>query len=195
MKNKKMSLTIVVLLLVVGVTAGYVASTYAKYTSDLGTKNGTATVAKWAFTSENQSKTLQINLDETYDENTLVANRIAPGTAGSFSITLSNEQSEVGVDYVLDIGTATNVPTNLKFYSDNTYTTEITNTKRVTGTLAPGATGENVTIYWKWEYETTNGDAADNTAGTNAASGNAAMTVPITITGTQAQPTQATSQP
>ena len=59
--NKKTSLIIMILLLVVGVTTGYVASTYAKYTSSLPEKSGTATVAKWAFTSENASKTLSVS--------------------------------------------------------------------------------------------------------------------------------------
>ena len=48
MKNKK-SLLVLVLLLLVGITSGYVASTYAKYTSKIENNNGTATVAKWAF--------------------------------------------------------------------------------------------------------------------------------------------------
>ena len=184
--NKKTSWVIIVLLLVVGVTSGYVASTYAKYTSDLGTKNGTATIAKWAFSDENSSRTLNLALDQTYDPDTLSSGKIAPGTSGSFSIELSNVNAEVAVNYELAIGTATNKPTNLKFYSNSNHTTELVNNK-LTGTLAPGAAATTKTIYWQWAYETTNGDAADNTAGEGAAT-NASMTIPITITGTQAQP-------
>lgn len=186
-KNKKTPLIIMTLLFVVGLTSGYVANTFAKYTSDLGTKNGTATIAKWAFTNENSTRTLSMSLDQTYDPNTLANGKIAPGTSGRFSIQLSNENSEVAVNYELNIGTGTNVPTNLKFYTDAGHQTLATN-NTITGTLAPGASATTITIYWQWAYQTENGDSADNESGTGAIT-NANMTIPITITGTQAQPT------
>ena len=68
MKNRKKSLLVVVLLLLVGVTFGYVSSTYAKYTSQITGNSGSATVAKWAFASDNTTQTLSINLASTYDK-------------------------------------------------------------------------------------------------------------------------------
>ena len=194
-QNKKSSLIIIILLLAVGVTSSYVASTYAKYTSDLGTKEGTATVAKWNFSSSNGS-TFDIALDGTYDPNTLVSGKIAPGTKGSFNIALSNTGSEVGATYEITIGEGTNIPNNLKFYT--AYTNENTNTpvtsNIITGTLNPNAT-KTITIYWVWAYETgtgnalTTNDSNDTSAGTSAYNGNATMTIPVTITGTQVTPT------
>lgn len=190
-KGKNATLVIIILLLLVGVTSWYVASTYAKYTSDLGTKEGTATVAKWNFSTTATDFT--INLSDTYNPDTLVANRIAPGTRGSFNIELSNAQSDVGAAYDIVIGTGTNVPANLKFYT--AYTDETTNTplngNKISGTLSPNAT-TTVTIYWVWPYETGSGetlitnDANDTTAGTTGAQ----MTVPLTIKGTQVIPTK-----
>ena len=148
--NKK-SLMIIVLLLLVGLTAGYVASTYAKYTSTVS-GSGTATVAKWAFSTENATQTITIDLGGTVDTTTLSADRIAPGTSGSFDVVLTNGDTEVGVDYSIMLTTITNQPTNLKFYSDNTYTTELTpGTTTITGTLdAEDATGVTIPIYWQW---------------------------------------------
>ncbi len=115
MKNKK-SLLVLVLLLLVGITSAYVASTFAKYTSKIENNNGTATVAKWAFTTDNSAQTLTVNLDNTPDPSTLVAGKIAPGTSGSFNIALSNATTETGVDWTISLKNVTNKPTNLKCY-------------------------------------------------------------------------------
>ena len=197
--KKKKSLMLIALLLLVGATSGYVASTYAKYTSEITGNNGTATVAKWSFEDDNTAQTLTINLAETYDATTLVANKIAPGTAGSFNIALSNENSEVGVDFVVALTSITNKPTNLKFYKTRsgsagayTYSNEITpGTTEITGQLAAeDSTGLNVPIYWVWAYETTETATNDpiDTANGEDTSANRTLTIGVTITGTQTPP-------
>ena len=115
MKKKKKSLLVVALLLLVGITSGYVASTYAKYTSQIAGNNGSATVAKWAFSTDNPAKTLTINFSGTYDASTLVAGKIAPGTSGFFNVALVNTHTETGVDWTIRLNSITNAPTNLKF--------------------------------------------------------------------------------
>ena len=190
---KKKNLGLIVLLLLVTVTFAGVAGTYAKYTAEITGKQGTATVAKWAFDTENQSKTLDVQLAPTAHASTLVANKIAPGTSGSFAINLSNKDSEVGVDFTVGLGTASNVPTNLKFYKDAAHTILLTSgTSTITGQIIAGdATGVDVTIYWVWEYETgtvtdgiATGDAADTTNGRAGST----MTLPLTIKGVQTKP-------
>ena len=188
MKNKK-TLLVLVLLLLVGITSGYVASTYAKYTSKLENNNGTATVAKWAFTTDNSVQTLTVNLDNTPDPSTLVAGKIAPGTSGSFNIALSNATTETGVDWTISLKNVTNKPTNLKFYKDSSHTTEITpGTGTITGQLAAqDSTALQVPIYWAWEYETNaiaTNDPIDTTDGEAANS----LTIGVDITGVQTQP-------
>ena len=188
MKNKK-TLLVLVLLLLVGITSGYVASTYAKYTSKIENNNGTATVAKWAFTTDNSAQTLAVNLDNTPDPSTLVAGKIAPGTSGSFNIALSNATTETGVDWTISLKNVTNKPTNLKFYKDSSHTTEITpGTGTITGQLAAqDSTGLSVPIYWAWAYETTaiaTNDPIDTTDGEAANS----LTIGVDITGVQTQP-------
>lgn len=188
MKNKK-TLLVLVLLLLVGITSGYVASTYAKYTSKIENNNGTATVAKWAFTTDNSAQTLTVNLDNTPDPSTLVAGKIAPGTSGSFNIALSNATTETGVDWTISLKNVTNKPTNLKFYKDSSHTTEITpGTGTITGQLAAqDSTGLSVPIYWAWAYETTaiaTNDPIDTSDGEAANS----LTIGVDITGVQTQP-------
>ena len=188
MKNKK-TLLVLVLLLLVGITSGYVASTYAKYTSKIENNNGTATVAKWAFEDDNEAQTLTVNLDNTPDPSTLVAGKIAPGTSGSFNIALSNATTETGVDWTISLKNVTNKPTNLKFYKDSSHTTEITpGTGTITGQLAAqDSTGLSVPIYWAWAYETTaiaTNDPIDTSDGEAANS----LTIGVDITGVQTQP-------
>lgn len=186
MRNHKNSSVLTLLLLLVVITTGYVASTYAKYTAEV-TGNGTAVVAKWAFATDNAITSIDVELDETYDATTLVADKIAPGTSGSFAIALNNENSEVGVDFTVMVGAITNAPKNLKFYKDSAHTTEITpGTTQITGQLVAGETTPlNVNIYWAWEYYTTDAnDALDTTDGEAGAT----LTIPVTVTGVQTQP-------
>ena len=182
---KKKSFMMMALLIMFGLSFYFVSGTYAKYTAEVS-GNATATVAKWNFATDNAITSLNINLDQTPDASTLAANKIAPGTSGSFAINLKNTNSEVGANFTLSLGTISDKPTNLKFYKDSTYTTEITpGSGTITGQLAAGdSTGIPVKIYWRWQYETTNGDAADTADGMSAKS----LTLPVTITGTQVAP-------
>lgn len=184
--NKKKVAPIVVLAAIAVTALGLAAAVYAKYVSSI-TKSGNATVAKWAFVSDNESSTLTCDLDKTYDATTLVGGKIAPGTSGYCEVELSNANTEVGVEYTISLpSTVANKPTNLKFYSDASHETEVTSAAPITGTLAPNATATSVKIYWMWPYVdgTDSYDTADTTDGTAAKT----MTMEFTITGTQVQP-------
>ena len=203
MKKKKLSLF--VLLFVIAIAGVFVVGTYAKYTSEIN-KTGNATVAKWDFVNDNNGNavSMAIQLPSTdIDEDTLVDGKIAPGTAGSFGVSVVNTNTEVGTNYSVSLDSITNKPTNLKFYKTRsgsagayTYSNEIvpgdaTNGVVMSGTLTPGdSVGAEATIYWVWEYEigtgatlTTN-DGYDTTDGATANS----LTVGVTITGTQVRP-------
>ena len=184
-KKDNKSILLIVLLVLVGLTSGYVSSTYAKYTSTIE-KESTATIAKWSFDTENANTDLDMNFAKTYNPSTLVANRIAPGTEGAFSLKLTNKDTETGVDYSITFNETTGVPTNLKFYEDAAFQNEIdVATDKITGSLAAGdATGDTVNFYWKWAYETVNGDEADTTDG--SAGGD--LVLKAKITGTQQTP-------
>lgn len=191
-KKKRNSLLLMVLLLLIVITGLYVVGTYSKYTAEVS-GNGNATVAKWDFENDNAITTINIDLEENYDETILSNNRIAPGTAGSFDINLVNTHSEVGVDFTVALGSVTNAPTNIKFYKDSSYTTELTpGTSTITGQLeAEDAVGKTVTIYWKWEYETgtvTDGIATGDSADTANGKSGSELTIPVTVKGIQIAP-------
>ena len=188
MKDRK-SILIVVLLLLVGVTCGYVASTYAKYTSQVTGNNGSATVAKWAFRTDNTTQTLSINFASTYDPTTLESGKIAPGTSGSFNVALVNSNTETGVDWTIRLNSVTGKPTNLKFYRDSAHTVAlIPGESTITGQLAAkDSTGLSVPIYWVWEYVTS--EAATNDP-IDTEDGEAAdtLSIGVDITGIQTAP-------
>ena len=176
MNKKKKRIGLIVLLLLFGITAGYVANTYAKYTSQVN-GSGTVKVAKWAFDTDNSSIDIDIDLTGNIDASTLVSERIAPGTSGSFDIELSNENSEVGVEFTITLSNS-NAPTNLVFDTGTT----------ITGTIAQGDT-LTIPVGFSWAYETTNGDADDTADGIAAND----MTITASIVGTQVQPGAAIS--
>lgn len=165
------------------------SGTMAKYTTTV-TGNGSATVAKWSFqvNEKDSAQTFTVNLTDTTINGNLKTDTIAPGTDGSFNIKLDASGSETAVDYKIVFSSIQNQPTNLKFYSDSTFKTEITDLESngITDTiaLAQVSTPVTKTIYWKWDYET----GSDDTADTGDAG--KAMTFKITVTGTQADPTK-----
>lgn len=189
MKNfeKRRTTVILCLILMLSIVAacGMLASTYAKYTSQID-KTAPAEVAKWNFDVENESVSFAIQLGQTVDATTLTAGKIAPGTSGSFNIPLTNGTTETGVDFTIALNTINDKPTNLKFYKDAAHQNELVpGTGTITGQIkAEDATGVTPTIYWQWPYETAGGDSQDTTDGKAAAD----LTVGITITGVQTEP-------
>lgn len=173
------------------ITTCLMAGTFAKYTSTY-TGSATATVAKWSPEFKSGSTTVSDNFTVAIEDTSLNSKvtdaKIAPGTDGSFAIEVAPNGTEVAFDYTITVDTAhaEKIPTNLKFYSDAAFTTELSgSTNTVTGSVALGATSSSTsTIYWKWAYETTSGDTADTADGTAAAT----MSVPITLTATQQNP-------
>lgn len=188
-KKKK---TMLALAIILGVAVvGLAAGVYAKYFSTLTSGNGTLTVAKWAFDTDNaNSGTLNCPLDKTYDTSTLKAGKIAPGTSGTCELSISNKNSEVGVDYIIKPSTVDGAPTNMLFYKDADHGEEFSASEPITGTLAPGAAAQTVKVYWVWPYETPeNSDAGDPTDTTNGKAAGT-MTMSFDISGTQVQPRQ-----
>lgn len=198
-KNKSKKSLIGLFLLLAIVAGGIGIRTYAKYVTSLD-KTASVTVAKWRFESDNTSKTLSFALGNTYDPTTLVNNRIAPGTSGNFTIQVSNENSEVGVDYEISF-LKSDLPAGITLTTDTTGVT-VSSTGSgasekwvVSGTL-PAPTGSNATALvknvefnWTWTYEDATGaikDATDTATG-EAATGSAS-TINAVVKGTQVQP-------
>ena len=178
MKSKRKSLILIGLLMAVGLTSGYVSSTYAKYVNTLENAEGTATVAKWDFKKGTNYGVFDITLPATVDPTTLVADKIAPGTGGTFTIDLDNSGSEVGVEYEIAFATATGVPSNLVFKSGST--SFVVTGSKVVGTI-PAGQSDSVELNWEWPYETTT-DGLATEDGEDTTNGEAASTMTLTAT-------------
>lgn len=179
-----------VLLIAVLMTTCIIGGTFAKYTSEVATATSTAEVAKWNVTTNvtdvnDTVDGIQFNLWGTaglkdtknngdaetpdYTEDDVVAGKIAPGTKGAFSFTITNA-SDVTAEgkVVLTIGNTSNIPVN--FYTDEAMTQSLTITENVATisglTMAKSGGTAEVTIYWQWAFEGNDGDTALGTAAT-----------------------------
>ncbi|MBO5349736.1 MAG: hypothetical protein J6A89_07985 [Clostridia bacterium] len=173
---------------------------WSKYTTTL-TGDSATTVAKWKFGTE--TTLTDLNLATTggavvFDEvNNVKTDRIAPGTSGHFTVALDTAGTEVALEYVIQLtGMTDSKPTNLHFYSDKDCTKLIDTADgaKYSGYISQDDTGtvHNVTIYWKWAYETepvATNDPIDTADGEAAAANG--VTFDMTITGTQVNPADA----
>ena len=85
MKKKKKILFAILILL--GIILSFIGGkTFSKYTSAVqGT--GTAEIANWVFKVNGKEDLVQsVDLLSTYNNETLVDNKVAPGTSGGFDI-------------------------------------------------------------------------------------------------------------
>ncbi len=173
------------------ISTGLLSTTLAKYTTTV-TGSGTAVVAAWSFKANGKGSGQTIDnvklVDTVHTEN-ISANVIAPGTDGKFIITIDGSGSETAISYNVTFDNLQNIPTNLKFYSDETFATEYDNLAAAVfnGTidLADIETPVDKTVYWKWEYYTSDdGDVADTL------NQNLEPSFDITVTGTQVKPAQ-----
>lgn len=176
---------------------------WSKYTTTLN-GNGTATVAKWKFGTNTTINGIDLATASNtagngvaFDTvNNVKADRIAPGTKGSFTVLLDTSGTEVALQYDIILSNITNKPTNLHFYSDADCTKLIEDTTHKTASVsgkisktdAEKAATKAVTIYWKWDYQTGTtteeiaaNDKLDTTDGEKANK----VTFDLTIKGTQ----------
>ncbi len=154
MRKKLISVLIVVVTIIIAFLGG---QTFSKYITQVkGT--GIANVAHWNFKVNNSEDVIQtINLASTVNNDTLVNNKIAPGTSGNFKINIDATDAEVGINYKVEFTNEQNKPTNLKFiYNGLTYNSIKEIEEKLTGTI--NAQDENkiitISIDWQWPYET-----------------------------------------
>ena len=185
------------------VSSCIVGGTLAKYTTT-ATGQGTAIVAKWAPTFQfgtngTFSASTDVNLTDgdVTDGKKLVADKIAPGTEGSFGVQLTRGDTEVGFTYEITISEIANQPANLKFYKEDGTTEllkegdvyKLTPTDHTMDANATGAAAtKTVVVKWKWPYEksanSTENDATDTADGTAGKT----MSFKLNCTATQVNP-------
>ena len=193
MSKKKTALLVICLLLAI-ILSFMIGKTFSKYISEVkGT--GTAEIANWVFKVNGKEDVIQnVNLLSTYNNETLINNKVAPGTSGSFNIVVDATGSEVGVDYAIQFLNESEKPQNLIFtYDDQQYTTIQDLEKDLSGTI--NANDENktrtITIYWEWQYQTGENENEINQndiIDTNNAKQLENYTFDICVAGTQVMP-------
>lgn len=195
-RNTTMATVILLMLLVSIATTILLGRTFAKYTSSaVGTD--TATVAKWSFKIGNkeiataEAQTIDINLfytvkdsDLTSDEAHVASGKIAPGTSGSFDLTVENS-SEVAAKYAisLEITEGTSLPIKYAVKTDGTQPAESDWKDTIDSVseteIAVNGKGD-AKVYWKWAF-----DGDDTATGIAARESATKVTVKATVTATQ----------
>lgn len=191
-KNKKILAIIAILAIIVLAFIG--GQAYAKYITEVR-GDGLARVATWSFNVNGSSEEIQqIDLLSTCNNETLINNRIAPGTSGNFNIIVDGTGSEVGIDYQIAIKDEVNKPRNLKFVYDGAeYSSVQELEEKLSGTINANDEQKQRTINigWKWAYETgmdENQIAQNDYIDTQDALAMQNYTFTVSVTGTQVLP-------
>lgn len=196
MSKKKKIIAIVAILsaIVISFLGG---QTFSKYITEVkGT--GSAQVAMWSFkVYGDNEQTQNVKLASTVDDSTLVDNKIAPGTKGSFSIKIDGEGSDVGINYNIKVQNETQKPANLFYtYQGKTYTDLNELALAASGIINADDSNKvkEILVNWEWPYQTgsdeiskSKNDAQDTQDGKNISN----YTFDIVVTGTQVIPTNA----
>lgn len=193
-KSKKRIFLFALLLLLLIVIILIRGNSYSKYVTQVDGK-GVIQVAKWAFLVNGQTASItNLNLAQTYHSDTLVSNRIAPGTRGSFDIVIDTTGAEVGINYDVVFSNESNKPQNLLFTYDGHTSSSIKELEAfLTGTIAANSTEKvkTMTIEWNWPYETgstTSEKASQDIEDTQDGKTLEQYQFDIQITGTQVEP-------
>lgn len=169
-----------------------VSGTFAKYTSTVTGKDSAA-VAKWAFQYGNNegaltdidlvsTKEISFNLFDTIldtngdTETDVVANKIAPGTKGSFQFVVKNV-SEVNATFDLTLElTGAQVPFQYTIQVDEGAASSASTTLPMLNNQAINRNASTtITITWEWPFE--GNDETDTTLGIEAST----VTIKATI--------------
>lgn len=193
--KKKIVLFVLLLLLLLMVVILIGGNSYSKYITQVEGK-GVIQVAKWAFLVNGQTASItNLNLAQTYKSNTLVKDRIAPGTSGSFDIVIDTTGAEVGINYDVIFSNESSKPQNLVFTYDGHTSNSIKGLEPfLTGNIPANSTEKvkTMTIEWNWPYETGGSTTSEKTSqdieDTQDGKTLGKYQFDIKITGTQVEP-------
>ena len=169
-KINKKRIILVILILLVTLISFIGGGSFSKYISQVD-GNGVFEVARWAFSVNGQTESIgTINLLKTANPETVTQGKIAPGTIGSFDITVDASGAQVGIDYDISFPREEKGPQNI-VYSANGHTS-----KTLVG-LQPYLKGtinaddpqrtRTITITWEWPFEPNTSNQAEITTSDN----------------------------
>lgn len=192
--SRKKKIVVGVAMLVAIVASFFGGQTFSKYVTEVKGA-GTANVASWSFkVNEKEEQIQNISLASTVNNETLVDNKIAPGTKGGFDIKIDGTGSDVGIDYKIVFSNERNKPTNLVFtYGNQKYSSISEIADAANGVINANDANKVKTIHidWEWPYvtgENSTAIAANDKTDTNDGKNITNYTFDITVTGTQVMP-------
>ena len=159
--KRKIILTIAIILAIT-MLAGVV---YARYVLHFK-RTAAGDVARWQFEvndSENEVDNTALSV-KTYNNTTIAAQKIAPGTEGKFEIKINAQNVDTAFNYSVEFENVTNKPNNLYFtigestepiYSMETLETQLSNKR-----MNPNSQ-DSYEIKWVWPF--TGGNDVDDT--------------------------------
>lgn len=184
-RAKKVSIMSIMMICILFLVVGL---TIAKYITT-GSKAGSMQYAKWNVTIT------ESDLDNTkYTSETLKADRIAPGTEGTFKIKIDATGTETGVKYDIDFTNIENKPANMYFVvGDTRYNSFDELATGISGVINANDSNKVVesTVKWVWDYETGSTEEEKNSndlIDTNEGIAGGTMTFNANVTATQVQP-------
>lgn len=204
--NNKKKIAAAVLVGTVAVGGFFVADNIAKYTTTV-TGEDTASVAKWAWSinsdninsAETTSYTFDLfntikEADTTTAEADVTSGKIAPGTGGSFDLTITNN-SEVNATYAIAFTQENNSNVPIQYCitgcdTDANWKSTISDIDITATNIDMGANSGAISVKWRWLFERgtspyTSEDAADTALG--FAANTTAPTVKVTAAATFTQ--------
>lgn len=156
-RRKHIKLTIVYVALI---STLLVSSTFSKFQTEVN-KSGSIKTANWKFDVKINNIQYEdgfiLDLADTVtNSNTNVTSGVvAPGSEGQIKLEIDCTSCQTGVDYSYILKDANaNLPSNLKFYTTNSYDSSsevnLDTTNTHTLPLADVKTIQTYYIYWKW---------------------------------------------
>lgn len=184
-KNTNLSKTVGLLLVLTLLALIAISGTYAKYTTSVS-GNATAVIAKWDIKFTNDEKTIANNFDidlaKTMTSSDKTNTFIQPGSQGSFKVKVTND-SDVPAMVVATVSDNSNT-----IFQNGQFTLTVEGNTAAEGVEVGPKASKEVTITWKWNYESADNkdtvDVADTKIGTG--SDKTAQTIcGITLSATQ----------
>ena len=194
-KKKVVAVAAILSAVIISFLGGQTFSKYVTEIKGLGSEEVAALSFK-VYGDNEQTQT--VRLASTVNDQTLVNNKIAPGTKGSFVIKVDGRGSDVGIKYNFKLQNETQKPSNLLFtYSGITFRNLSELLEAAGGTIDANA-DENakvkqVVINWQWPYQTQTTSSEEELAENDREDTQDGMNISnysfdIVVTGTQVVP-------
>jgi hypothetical protein len=125
--------------------------TFSQYRMTANGK-GKINTSKFAFKITDELSNVSLNLTDTLTANLYSKNKLVPGSNGVLQLEMDFSEIETATRYSVTLDEENSqIPENMKLYTDNIYNVEFSG---YTGITELGTDKITRNIYWKWNYTT-----------------------------------------